>query len=354
MNMLNNKRSNHGLAALLGSCVLLVGCVGGAPQPPAQTNSAQPAAATAVPPTATVAVVPTNTALPLASATPKKVVPPTPQAVATVGETTTKATAAPVKPVPLPTAIPVATKTASTVVAAIPNGIAVKPASAKFGSITSSQSAMYLTLDGKGGDGKAIKGSMTVGLVDDVTGKQSNIEISGNLIGPLLASQLRGFSPRGIGIFSVNGNTFARLDTLLTVCAKPKGGIPGLSDIATSLSTDGFLDMIGSDKNFPGKLVGDATLNGVAVQQYTLDLAAMKSAAQKRGLTSFPELSRGEMWVAKDGGYIVRLSVAGKGQLANIAGNSFDGSFDVILDTVSINQPVKITLPPSCSRPIEV
>ena len=345
-----NKMKYPRLAALLVCSVILAACTTGAPQPPAQPQVAvaTAVAATDVPPTAA----PTKTALPQASATPKKVVvPPTPQAVATVGETMNKATAtaAPVKPAPTP--LPKATQAAAK---PTENGIAVKPASTKFGSITSVQSAMYLTLDGKGGDGKAIKGSMTVGLLDDVTAKKSNIEISGNLIGPLLSAQLRGFSPRGIGIFSVNGDTFARLDTLLTVCAKPKGGIPGLSDIATSLSTDGFLDMIGSDRNFPGKLVGDESLNGLTVQHYTLDLAAMKAAAQKRGQTSFPELSRGEMWLAKEGGYIVRLSVAGKGQLANIAGNSFDGSFDVILDTVSINQPVTITLPPSCSRPIEV
>jgi hypothetical protein len=187
-----------------------------------------------------------------------------------------------------------------------------------------------------------------------VAGKKSQIEIGGNLIGPLLAAQLRGFSPRAMGIYSVNSDTFVRLDTLLTVCAKPKGGIPGLDNLASSLSTDGFLDMIGSDRVFPGKLVGDATLNGVAVQQYTLDLAALKASAQRRGIANWPELSRGEMWVAKDGGYIVRLSVAGKGKLENLAGNNFDGNFDVIVDTVSINQPVTVNLPPSCSRPIEV
>jgi hypothetical protein len=213
---------------------------------------------------------------------------------------------------------------------------------------------MYLTLDGKGSDGKVLKGNMVIGLMEDKAAQQSNVEISGNLIGPLLASQLRGFTPRSMGIFNVNGNTFVRLDTLLTVCAKPKGGIPGMNELTNSLTIDGFLAMIGSDGVFPGKLVGEATLAGMAVQHYTLDLPAMKAAAQQRGLTSWPELSRGDLWLAKDGGYIVRLSVAGKGQLANLAGNNFDGAFDVILDSVSINQPVKIALPPSCNRPVEV
>jgi hypothetical protein len=352
MKLLNNKRSRL-VPALLGSCVLLMGCAGGVPQAPAQPNQAAPAPATAAP---------TNTAPPAATATPKKVVPPTPQMVMTVGETTNNAiaatsTAAPAaKPTtkPAPTAVPAATKNASSIVA---NTIPVKPLSEKFeklGGINSSQSAMYLTLDGKGADGKAIKGNMTVGLSEDRPSKKSQIEIGGNLIGPLLSAQLRGFNPRGMGIYSVGGNTFVRLDTLLTVCAKPKGGIPGLDNLADSLSTDGFLTMIGSDGVFPGKLVGDATLNGVTVQQYTLDLAALKASAQKRGLVNWPELSRGEMWLAKDGGYIVRLSVAGKGKLENLAGNTFDGSFDVILDTVAINQPVTIALPSSCNRPIEV
>jgi hypothetical protein len=271
---------------------------------------------------------------------------PAPTAVVTQPTARPAATAAPVATV-------APTRSASTIAPAA-NTIPVKQVSAKFSSITSSQSAMYLTLDGKGGDGKAIKGNMTVGLSADVTGKKSHIEIGGNLIGPLLSAQLRGFNPRGMGIYDVSGSTFVRLDTLLTVCAKPKGGIPGLDNLASSLTTDGFLDMIGSDRVFPGKLVGDATLNGLAVQHYTLDLAALKQSAQKRGLVNWPELSRGEMWLAKDGGYIVRLSVAGKGKLENLAGNTFDGTFDVIVDSVSINQPVTVSLPASCNRPIEV
>ena len=352
MKLLNNKR----LVVLLGSCVLLMGCAGGVPQAPAQPNQAAPAEVVPAPALATAA--PTHTAPPAATATPKKVVPPTPQQVdATATKPAATVTAAPVQPTakPAATVAPAPTKAASASVAiAKANTIPVKPQSAKFSSITSSQSAMYLTLDGKGADGKAIKGSMTVGLNEDVTGKKSQIEIGGNLIGPLLSAQLRGFNPRGMGIYSVSGNTFVRLDTLLTVCAKPKGGIPGLDNLADSLSTDGFLTMIGSDGVFPGKLVGDATLNGVTVQHYTLDFAALKASAQKRGLVNWPELSRGEMWLAKDGGYIVRLSVAGKGKLENLAGNAFDGSFDVILDTVAINQPVTINLPTSCNRPIEV
>ena len=337
------------LAAFLGSSVLLMACAGAAPPAPVATSVPVPPTITVAAPTAMPA--PTSTALPQPSPTPKKVVPPTPQAVAAA-----TATPAVVQPTakPAATIAPAPTKAASVGGIAAANIIPVKPQSAKFSSITSAQSAMYLTLDGKGGDGKAIKGNMTVALSEDKTAKKSQVEIGGNLIGPLLSSQLRGFNPRAMGIYSVNGNTLVRLDTLLTVCAKPKGGIPGMSDLTTSLSTDGFLAMIGSDGVFPGKLVGDATLNGVAVQQYTLDLAALKASALKRGQVDWPELSRGDLWLAKDGGYIVRLSVAGKGKLANLAGNAFEGNFDVILDTVSINQAVTINLPSSCNRPIEV
>ncbi|NJM42542.1 MAG: hypothetical protein HC853_18280, partial [Anaerolineae bacterium] len=319
MKILNTKR----FIVLMLSAGLLAACRTSVPQAPEQPNQAAPTEV-APAPTVAPAQAPANTPLPQATATARRVNPPTPQIVATVGETTNTAAAptatgaaARATSRPAPTSAPVATaaptRSASNVAPAA-NAIPVKQASAKFSSITSSQSAMYLTLDGKGGDGKAIKGNMTVGLSADVTGKKSHIEIGGNLIGPLLSAQLRGFNPRGMGIYDVSGSTFVRLDTLLTVCAKPKGGIPGLDNLASSLTTDGFLDMIGSDRVFPGKLVGDATLNGLAVQHYTLDLAALKQSAQRRGLVNWPELSRGEMWLAKDGGYIVRLSVAGKGK----------------------------------------
>ncbi len=80
----------------------------------------------------------------------------------------------------------------------------------------------------------------------------------------------------------------------------------------------------------------------------------MKAAAQQRGIKNWPDLSRGEIWVARDGDYIVRMALDGKGKLANVGGGSFDGNFNVMLDTSNFNKPLTIALPAACNRPIEV
>jgi len=112
--------------------------------------------------------------------------------------------------------------------------------------------------------------------------------------------------------------------------------------------------MMGGQISFAGKLVGEEMIGDLAVKHYTLDLAAMKAQAQQRGIKNWPELSRGEVWIARDGDYIVRMAIDGKGKLANVAGNSFDGNFNVVLDTSNINKPLNIALPASCSRAIEI
>ncbi len=316
--------------------------------PPPASNLNEPVAATA---TSTVAPAGTSTraatARPTATAAAARtVLPPTPQAVSTTASKATSAPSSAAAATPKP-----ATSSASTTLA---NAIVVKPASDRLGAIKTVQTTMNLVLKGTGANNTPIDGTMDMTVFDDAAGKKRDIEIKGNLIGQLLASQLRGFNPRSLGIFTINNESYVRLDTLLTICAKPRGGIPGLDGIATSLSVEGFLGMMGGQISFAGKLVGEEMIGDLAVKHYTLDLAAMKAQAQQRGIKNWPELSRGEVWIARDGDYIVRMAIDGKGKLANVAGNSFDGNFNVVLDTSNINKPLNIALPPSCSRAIEI
>ena len=315
---------------------------------PAPRPASNPVAPTAVEATSTPIPASTSTTV-AATATPaivRTIVPPTSQAVNTpTGKSTSAATAKP--------SSSSAASTSSTP-SALANAIVVKPASDRFGKINTVQTTMNLVLKGVGASNTPIDGTMDMTVFDDTAAKNRDIEIKGNLIGQLLASQLRGFSPRSLGIFTVNNESYVRLDTLLTICAKPRGGIPGLDSIATSLSVEGFLGMMGGQISFAGKLVGEETIGDLPVKHYTLDLAAMKAAAQQRGIKNWPELSRGEIWVARDGDYIVRMAIDGKGKLANVAGSSFDGNFNVMLDTSNLNKPLTIALPTACNRPIEV
>jgi hypothetical protein len=96
----------------------------------------------------------------------------------------------------------------------------------------------------------------------------------------------------------------------------------------------GFLiSVIGADK------AGTETVNDVAADQYTFDERALGGL----GLVK----STGEMWVATDGGYIVKYVLTTKGN-ANYFGEGIQGTLTWDYELTGANQPVAIQLPVDC------
>jgi len=313
--MKQNKKS-FGLMVSAGvlSVALLSAC--------AQRVAIQP---TPEPPTATPTPLPTNTPTPLPTATPeikKTVAAPTPEIVGKSSGNTG-------------------------------NGIAVGSLSDAVPDLKSQQTALTLNLDGTGTGNKALKGTLNASLNNNIAQKQLELVVGGDLLSPLLAEQLRGFAARGLTLYALNDNVYASIQTLLSVCVKPKASQINVAQISEGLSLDTFTRMVAADGTFPGKLVGSETVNGIASKHYTIDTAAFKEIADARGLKDIT-VSQGDVWLADQGNYVTRLNVIGNGKLSNLANNSFEGNFSLAMELTGVNNSPEVVLPSNCSRAIEL
>ena len=91
--------------------------------------------------------------------------------------------------------------------------------------------------------------------------------------------------------------------------------------------------VIGADE------AGSETVNQVAAKHYTFD----QSALGEDGMTQ----SKGELWVASDGGYIVKYVLTRKGK-ADFFGEGIEGTSTSDYELTDPNQPVTIQLPDDC------
>ncbi|HSB02870.1 MAG TPA: hypothetical protein VLE49_19635 [Anaerolineales bacterium] len=84
---------------------------------------------------------------------------------------------------------------------------------------------------------------------------------------------------------------------------------------------------------------GSETVNGVEAKHYTFD----QHALGEDGITE----STGELWVASDGGYLVKYLLARKGK-ANYFGEGIEGTLTLVYALTAPNQPVTLQLPEDC------
>jgi hypothetical protein len=84
---------------------------------------------------------------------------------------------------------------------------------------------------------------------------------------------------------------------------------------------------------------GSETVNDVAANHYTFDERASGQSDIAK--------STGEMWVASDGGYIVKYLLTTKGN-ADYFGEGIDGTVTWDYELTDINQTVVVTLPDDC------
>jgi hypothetical protein len=78
------------------------------------------------------------------------------------------------------------------------------------------------------------------------------------------------------------------------------------------------------------------TVNGIECEHYTYDLGNLETEA---GMTS----AQGDIWVAEDGGYVVRLTMSGQGTYYGTYGSS--GTLQLVYDLFDVNTPLTIKPP---------
>jgi len=104
--------------------------------------------------------------------------------------------------------------------------------------------------------------------------------------------------------------------------------------LSERLEPAGFLNgVIGAEE------AGNETVNNVAANHYTFDERAFGQEENAR--------STGEMWVASDGGYILKYLLTTEGN-SDYFGEEIEGTLTWDYQLTDINQPVSITLPDDC------
>ncbi len=206
-------------------------------------------------------------------------------------------------------------------------------------------------------DGKRAQGDLNAVLTTNDQ-NQSQITVTGSLLGEI-AAQVGGslvglFTPSKVDIYKVPEGTYLVINGLFPVCVKPEAA--KATEALDDISPQSLLSMLTSSDVARGELVGQETLNGVAVKHYVLNGDAFLTAAQK---SRNPELRAfgKALWSAEDadlyvdaaGGYPVAFNGSFSGEYEPL---KFEGDFDVQIQLTGVNTNTPVNLPASCNRPI--
>lgn len=239
----------------------------------------------------------------------------------------------------------------TTPTAALPSGIAIRPISS-IASIRSYKTVVSVKLDGQSA-GRVAKGDFNAEVQADLTNKRQSIGVSGSLAPVLLGRYLQGLPISGLTLYLMNGKPYIVAQALiLRVCAVPGAQIAGLDQLSGGLSAEAFLSQLTVSNKIYGTLVGNAVINGIPTKHYKLDVKTINALARQRGATM--QLASGEVWIAAQGDYIVRVVVDGKGNLAANAGVDFTGRVNLTLNVSGVNRIPAIQLPNQCNNPMRL
>ncbi|HRV95200.1 MAG TPA: hypothetical protein P5526_23785 [Anaerolineae bacterium] len=222
--------------------------------------------------------------------------------------------------------------------------------------LTSLNATVKIDVNGLINDKRA-QGDLTAALTTNDQGK-SQITVTGDLLGDI-AAQVGGslvglFTPSSVDIYKVPDGAYIVINTLFPICVKPANSKSTAE--MDEISPQSLLSMVTNSEVARGQLVGEETLNGVAVKHYVINGDAFLAAARE---SSDPKLSAfGEaLWSADDadlyvdieGGYPIAFNGSFSGAYEPL---KFEGDFAVQIELTGINTNVPINLPNSCNKPI--
>lgn len=130
-------------------------------------------------------------------------------------------------------------------------------------------------------------------------------------------------------------------------CVTTSEGEFGLEEFGL-LDANEFLEDIGE-----ASLVGEESINGIETVHYTFDESVIEDET-----TQF-DSAQGDVYIAKDGNYVVRFRMEGEGSVEDL-GIGLEESVDdaipqvgvilVEMNLVSVNEPVNIIIPEECEN----
>ncbi len=186
--------------------------------------------------------------------------------------------------------------------------------------LSSYTATLVLSFDGRR-DGQSEKWSETYSMLmqSEPPARQLTIEKSGDLtdVNPVFMAE-------------INGTAYERIGE--EAC--------GVTLIKPGSSTGEFIEpasllnyVIGADE------AGTETVNDIASNHYTFDQRGLGQGDLAK--------SEGEMWVASDGGYVVKYVLAITGA-EDYFGGGIEGTLSFDYELTGANQPVEISIPVAC------
>ncbi len=194
-------------------------------------------------------------------------------------------------------------------------------AKAGLSALSSYKATLTISFDGTNA-GQPYQWSKTYVMLttNEPAARQLTIEKTGDLpdLAQVFMAETEGASYERRGENSCLANAIVEGDTL-----------------AERMEPAGFLNGVIGAEN-----AGAETVDDVAANHYTFDQRAF-------GLTEDFVQSTGEMWVATDGGYVLKYLLTTKGN-ADYFGEGIEGTLSWDYQLSDINQPVPFTLPDDC------
>ncbi|MCA9947628.1 MAG: hypothetical protein KC449_29310, partial [Anaerolineales bacterium] len=119
-------------------------------------------------------------------------------------------------------------------------------------------------------------------------------------------------------------------------------------DFADSMDASQFMEEVGE-----AELVGEETINGIDTLHYTFDETALQNEMSELNW------AQGDVYIAKEGNYVVRFRMEGEGNVSDALmaldqGDTMTetliGQMVIQMDISNINEPVNITIPEACEN----
>ena len=239
----------------------------------------------------------------------------------------------------------------------------IRPLSEAFTKIDSIRTTIDLDLAGNLGKKKALKkiaGRLTIDIsaaaekkdskdkTKSQEGKKSRFTLTGPLAPIMMGDQLGDipFSEWGFALY--RGDHFAWIIKDPPDCFKSKKQISGTEQMEKLYAPDKIIGSLGAKEKgalLAGWKLSEESIEGVETKHYLVDIDSLKKAVKDDKL---PDWTRVEVWVAKEGEYLVKISEISKAKLKLFNGEDYEGAYSVSMLNSNINKSFDIELPKTC------
>ena len=213
------------------------------------------------------------------------------------------------------------------------------------------KSALGVTVRGRSLTGRAMSGGVSTQYIEDQANQRQLINLEG-LAAPQLASapELEKVAARRISLYMFESGDYLLAEgwnARNTRCASLTAD--DRDKAADLMMPDSIMNIFIDMGTLYGTALRDEMVNGVLTRHYKLDVAATNVAAAKSRNKEYilPELTKGDVYIARDGDYLVRLTAEATGVVQAM---KFNGRTTVRFDFTTPARGTKIELPQICKN----